>query len=172
MRLFFAFWPDDPVTEAICAIQSEARQSLSAASKVPRKRLHLTLSFLGDIGEGRLPELVSLTKALRWTAFPLMLDHLGSWIPPGVVWLGPTSVPGALERLKADLDEQLIALGVPVERRVFRPHVTLYRHARHGVRMQIQPVQWQVERLALVYSRSEAGGTRYDPLVYSTPFIP
>jgi len=49
--------------------------------------------------------------------------------PRGLVVLEPLTVPDTLRSLHAELTATLRALGLPVERRRFQPHVTLARDA-------------------------------------------
>jgi 2'-5' RNA ligase len=67
-------------------------------------------------------------------------------------------VPAALEILHARLAETLRALGLPVEARPFRPHLTLARKAAGAVAPAAAPdIRWPVAGYSLVQS---AGGYR------------
>jgi 2'-5' RNA ligase len=66
-------------------------------------------------------------------------------------------------RLHAELAQALRTLDLPVERRGFRPHVTLARHAAGASPPpDPMPVQWTLRDPVLVQS---AGG-RYTPLAH------
>src|SRR5690606_9764509 len=83
---------------------------------------------------------------------------------PQIAWIAPSSVPAAL----AALHERLVARLSPrvrVDARRFRPHVTLARRCtRPPRRLAVRPIAWTVERLALVASTPDPGGSRYDEL--------
>ena len=94
--------------------------------------IHLTLRFLGNIGEDRLS---AITRAIATATagippFCLKTGRIGAF--PNlkrvqVVWVG---LDGDLERLlelKQRLDSELKPLGFPAEERTFTPHLTLAR---------------------------------------------
>jgi len=101
------------------------------------ENIHLSLKFLGDVGEGREPELrAALQQAagargeprpltLRITGFGVFPDYHR----PHVFWVGVTPDPG-LELLQHGVEQAFAPLGFPSEARAFRPHVTLARAAR------------------------------------------
>ena len=94
---------------------------------------HLTLAFLGEVGE---PEIAAATDALEAACTdvpPLSLrsDGLGKFgrANDSTLWLGIASTP-QLERLARAVREQLAARGVAFDPKPFKPHVTLARRVR------------------------------------------
>ena len=61
----------------------------------------------------------------------LVLDEIGHWPKPQILWAGPSSAPGDLPQLHTRLGDGLNALGFETEARAFRPHVTLARKVRN-----------------------------------------
>ncbi|HYE39999.1 MAG TPA: RNA 2',3'-cyclic phosphodiesterase, partial [Ramlibacter sp.] len=154
-------WPSHDVRLAIEA-QAAAWQWPDAARRTRTERLHVTLHFLGERPTDELP---ALRKALdvAWEGCELLLDRAGVW-PGGIAVLEASTVPPALARLHAALRERLAALGVPVEARPWRPHVTLARKAS-GAKPPpaAPPLRWSVPAShALV--RSLPGGRGYETL--------
>jgi hypothetical protein len=69
-------------------------------------------------------------------------------------------VPPALAALHATLGERLRELGLRVEARRFRPHVTLARHAAGASPLPPVPLlRWRAAGAVLVQSRPEGGYT-------------
>jgi 2'-5' RNA ligase len=161
-RLFFAFWPDERLREALEA----ARNRLFPLSGRPVavSGLHVTAAFLGAVSEARLPALL----ALRGTVPPLTVtfDRLEHWPKPRVLVAATTHLPDDLRDLVDGLWQRLDRLGFARETRPFRPHVTLARDVR-SVRENLRwdPLPWPVDRLALVESVSTPGGVIYRPVV-------
>lgn len=93
--------------------------------------LHLTLKFLGPVGEARVPAIAdALRSAAALPAFDLELRGLGGFPTadrPRVVWVGAGQGAGAAAALAARVDAGLAALGFPPETRPFASHVTLGR---------------------------------------------
>ena len=127
-RLFFALWPGDAVRQALFHWQTHHLPR--GVRWQHRADLHVTLHFLGQVEASRLAALRQLGAATRGDGFTLVLDQVGYWPRPQILWAGPTTVPVALialhERLGAGLREQ----GFATERRSYRPHVTLARKVR------------------------------------------
>lgn len=94
--------------------------------------LHITLRFLGEVGDDLLPGVCDLgeTVAPETGLFVLPLDRLGAFPSPGrarVLWAGPTPNSASFATLAQGLEEGVQALGFPPERKPAHPHVTLAR---------------------------------------------
>lgn len=160
LRLFFALPCPPEVAEAICTW----RDGLALGGRpVPAANLHLTLAFLGQQPAARLEELQLLAAGVEASPFELRLDRLGGG-RQGLLWLEPSQMPAALAALAAELQQRLQTIGIPPERRAFRAHLTLLRHA--GARpSESQPdFAWPVERFALYLSQPVQRGVRYREL--------
>lgn len=154
-RLFFALWPDDATRQALFHWQTHNLPH--DVRWQHRADLHLTLHFLGPIDSRRVEALRALGARCDGGAFALVLDAIGHWSGPQVMWAAPTSVPGELVALHARLGEGLQALGYPTESRAFRPHVTLARKVRRIAGAgPLAPLTWPVREIALVESRPGA----------------
>jgi len=129
--------------------------------------LHLTLAFLGDVGDARLPELGAIGRrvAARAQASTFILDRLGHWAHNRIDWAGCTEMPQPLAALAGDLRGELQIAGLPVEFRPFVPHVTITRK-RAGVTttLALPPLRVPVDVLLLVESRRQAAGAEYAAL--------
>ena len=116
--------------------------------------LHLTLHFLGQVDGTLLGPLRDLGAAQAARRFTLVLDRIGHWRRPQILWAGSSSVPGELPQLHERLGAGLNALGIETEARGFKPHVTLARKVREPPPVQpLSPLAWPVGELVLVESR-------------------
>ena len=136
MRLFVALNLPPAVREALWAVTEPLRQPGLPVKWVRGDGIHVTLKFLGDVGEEREAELVAaLARAAAGArALPLALGGFGvfpDFRRPRVVWVGIAAEP-ALEILQHRVEREFAALGFPTEARAFRPHVTLGRAAREA----------------------------------------
>jgi 2'-5' RNA ligase len=151
-RLFYALWPDDPVRHALLHWQTA---NLPAAVRWQhRADLHLTLHFLGLVAQDRLDALCALGAGLRAEGFELILDELGHWPRPQVLWAGPAETAPELVELHARLGAGLQALGFEPDSRPFAAHVTLARKIRRWPQgaAALAAVRWPVREFALVES--------------------
>lgn len=154
-RLFFALWPDDGVRHAL--LHWQTKHLTANVRWQHRADLHLTLHFLGMVDAARLDALQAMGDGISSSPFELMLDQIGHWPRPRVLWCGPTSPPGELLDLHRLLGEGLAALGLPIETRPFRPHVTLARKVRSNPAAgSLVPISWSVREWVLVESRPGA----------------
>ena len=143
---------------------------------VAEPNLHVTLKFLGQVDEARLPAIVGALEATasRRPRFEVAVRGLGAFPSasrPRVVWAGLEDVP-ALAALAGEIDAALAALGFPTESRPFAAHVTLgrQREPRGNAALAAalaRPVELgrlAVARVSLMRSDRAAGATRYTEL--------
>ena len=161
MRLFLALWPDAGTRAAI----SDWQQAWSwppMAALVPTERLHLTLHFIGNVAQERLPQLVSGLK-VDSEPFQFSLDHGEVW-PNSVAVVQPQRTPREMSALHRKLADALRKLDLPVESRPFRPHVTLARRARAALApLREAGVHWAANK-GYVLAQSLPGGRGYEIL--------
>lgn len=97
------------------------------------ENMHVTLRFLGEVGEERAEAAAEALRraALDAPAFDVPLERFGVFPHlrrPGVLWAGPAETPAPLANLEARLSRHLAEAGFPaVEERRLRAHVTLAR---------------------------------------------
>lgn len=131
MRLFIAALIPDTVRDAL----HKAREHLQRA--VPDRALrwvapdnyHITLLFLGEQDDGRLPAIVQAMKAARAgvSPFTVAVQGLGvfpNWNRPNVLWAGVSEGGQPLAQMATALERALLPApsGKP-----FHPHITLER---------------------------------------------
>lgn len=119
---------------------------------------HMTLHFLGDVSNSRLPELVQGLK-VPFRPFELSFSRPRLW-PHGIAVLEPDAVPVDLLQLHAALSAALQLLALSTEARAYHPHITVARRAEGASPpANMPPVRWRVSAYALMESRqTRAGG--------------
>ncbi|MDK3257207.1 RNA 2',3'-cyclic phosphodiesterase [Blastococcus capsensis] len=95
-------------------------------------RWHLTLLFLGQVPHPVVPDLVAAAGPAVADAPAMTLrlaggGRFGSARRPQVAWAGVDGDVGPLSELAVRLTAGARGLGLPVEDRPFRPHLTLGR---------------------------------------------
>lgn len=124
MRSFVALDLPGEVTDALVRLQA----GLRAGRPVPGENLHLTLVFLGDVPEARAVALNESLAAIRAGPIEISLsglDLFGGRHPS--VLFASVRPNAALERLHDKVARAARGAGIVLERRRFRPHVTLAR---------------------------------------------
>ena len=163
-RLFFALWPDDRQRDRL-------RDHISPLAKLVEGRAvyrgdwHVTTAFIGDFPEARLPELQSRAAQIPVEPFRLRFDRVEFWPRPKVASLVAAIVPPALQSLVDAQNSLLSDLGITVEDRAYRPHITVVRTARPFETQRLaQPAEIEWTGFELVESISQPGGATYRPL--------
>lgn len=161
-RLFFALWPPPRVAEAIVA---QAQACGVDGRRIPPERVHLTLAFLGDVSEAPAAGLQVSAARIAQPAFEIALNRVGHFRRPGVAWIGPAAPPDALLDLAAAVQDTVAQAGLELEKRRFRPHVTVARKAAAPRRIRPpEPVVWPVTHFSLTESASVDGRPVYRDL--------
>lgn len=122
MRLFVAinFSPElRGVLEK--AIENLSAQAVSG-SFTPRENLHLTLAFIGETGD--LQGAKAALDELSASPFPLALSGFGRF--GDLHWAGVWA-SGPLQDLAEAVQNALRRRGFDIEKRPFKPHITLAR---------------------------------------------
>ncbi len=138
MKLFFAIEPDDPCRSELLRLQAalraatrgEAAEPPPGITWSPREQLHVTVQYLGSVGDPA-PVVAAARAAFAGHApFELGLGPLGSFgdSAPRVVWAGLAGdgLP-RLHALAAALARELAPLGLVPDQDEYRPHFTLAR---------------------------------------------
>ena len=166
-RLFFALWPSHRQRETL---RDTINPSLSAASvegsAVDRRNWHVTLVFIGDFAEEKIPGLLSAVDLIDPGEIRLRFDTLTFWQKPKVACMHAKIIPPDLERLVTSLQQALIPFGYAPDPRQYRPHITV---ARKVVRpfpetRLARPVELTWTDFELVESIHYRGEIQYHPL--------
>ena len=102
---------------------------------VPPDNIHLTLFFLGDVSESRIPAIREALAVVARNVLPLTFEvgGLGAFPNthrPRVIWVGLEESTGRLALLHKAVNEALAEVGFEPDRRPFHPHLTLGRIRR------------------------------------------
>jgi 2'-5' RNA ligase len=162
VRVFFALWPDKAERSALAAWQPSLHE-LCGGSAMRDYTLHATLVFLGDVVQHRLEALQLAAQEVEGESFDLALDEARYWGHNHIVYAAPRTVPPQLAQLVHDLEQRLSKHRFHFDKRVYKPHVTLLRHAqwRDESLPEMRPVVWQARSMALVQSAPDEEGANY-----------
>jgi 2'-5' RNA ligase len=156
-------WPDQ---DARGRLEEAARQLPEHHGRLGHPLdWHVTLVFLGQVGEGQLPCIEEVAAGVSSDAFRMRIDQVGYWKRPRILWCGPSRVPETLLRLVSGLQQGLRQCGFKPESRPYAPHITLARKARPVADYVLQPpVHWEVREFVLAGSHGGARPPRYQVL--------
>ncbi len=131
-RLFVALLPSDDVVADLDDVVASLRDEWTTLRWTPPPMWHLTLAFFGDVGDERVPELSTLLEraATRHEALRLRFAGGGGFSRPARANVVYAGVDGPLPQLQVLAESCSAAgrrIGLPMEDRPYRPHLTLAR---------------------------------------------
>ena len=136
MRIFVALTvPSDSVqqlTQVQRHLDDAARRQRTRLRLTPSHQFHMTLAFLGNVGEGRLEAVFDAISAvtrlcLQCELCPKRLVALPSPSRARVIALAFEEATGQLSPFVASLHSRLRGCGCELEDRAFYAHITLAR---------------------------------------------
>ncbi|HEX4468040.1 MAG TPA: RNA 2',3'-cyclic phosphodiesterase [Gemmatimonadaceae bacterium] len=131
MRLFLAINIPPEVRHAIAEASAPLRVAAPELSWIREPQIHLTVKFLGEQPEELASRIAEAMKAVaaRNRVVDVEIGGVGAFPNfrrPRVVWIGVSPDP-KLELLHHDVESACESLGLPLDGKPFRPHLTLAR---------------------------------------------
>ncbi|WP_017572462.1 RNA 2',3'-cyclic phosphodiesterase [Nocardiopsis halotolerans] len=133
MRLFVALDPPADVADTLRGAVDRGRAHTPDLRWAPPSEWHLTLVFLGEVDEERVPVLTDALGREAHAHRPLRLAAHGWGTFPrdrrraSVLWAGLDGDTAALGALADGMRAAAAGTGVPVEHRPYVPHITVAR---------------------------------------------
>ncbi|MGI6202854.1 MAG: RNA 2',3'-cyclic phosphodiesterase [Eubacteriales bacterium] len=162
MRLFVAllFTPEIKA-ELTAAIEKLRKNAIRGNFTIP-DNLHLTLAFIGETN--RALDVLQAMREAGPEAFELILSGWGRFKRSGgdIVWAG-VAENRPLAEYAGRLADVLRRRGFDIERRPFRPHITLGRQVvlTEELDLDIKPLSMRCDRISLMRSDRIAGRLKY-----------
>ncbi len=133
MRCFIAVDIDEQIAAAVGRVQDDLREKSrlkkSDAKWVDPSLMHITLKFLGEVGDRDIMQICQIITeaAAGCQSFTMNIEKVGTFgAPARVVWAGASDDKPLIE-LQNDLDGRLAAIGFAADNRKFSVHLTLCR---------------------------------------------
>jgi 2'-5' RNA ligase len=132
MSLFVALRLPDAVVADLAAAHSALPPQLAAGYPglrwVPPQNWHVTVTFLGNVSEGRVADLETRLARAAARHSPMTLSLVGSGhFGSRVLYIGVAGDRPGLERLAASVSAAARRAKVALDERPYRPHLTLAR---------------------------------------------
>ncbi|MDF3054400.1 MAG: 2-5 ligase [Gammaproteobacteria bacterium] len=183
-RLFFALEMDVSSKQKLvdCMAFLQSKETTKADLRwTPRDNLHITLRFLGELTSIEAEKYTSIVKqALSDTRSffikTAQLIALPSAQHPCLIALGVEKTPG-LQTLFDRVNSALVSSGLPQEKYLFTPHITLVKGKHHPEaiaallkqKVKCGVIEEKIECLTLFRTNCVNGASIYTPLL-SIPF--
>lgn len=176
MRLFVALDIPSEIRSRMAEYVERVRPYATEGRWARVEGLHVTLKFLGEVSDGKLPEIKGALNLLRSPNFEISFQGVG-FFPNSrsarVFWVG-VEAGEALPQLAATIDEKLAEHGFAREPRPYSPHLTLARAGTPGSLRGLAPLReheappqfgtMTAREFFLFQSHVGKGGSRYTKL--------
>ena len=174
MRSFIAIDVPERVSDALVELQN----ALRVGKRVNPEQFHMTIVFLDDQPDYLIEEVHYLLKDLHFSKFDLTLRELGTFggRAPNALYTA-IEKNDALDLLQEKVSNALRAAGVQLDRKRFKPHVTIARFGRRLSKTDLDrlrdfmsnygdfgPISFMVESYSLYRSTLNPKGANHEEL--------
>jgi len=128
MRLFVAINFERDTLLKLTALRDKLRSNSSRGNFVPPENLHLTLVFLGECNQAQVDAAKKAMDKVIFDPFEIRIDSLGRFKRDGSdLWWAGVRENDELLGLQRALSKALTRAGFSLDRKKYRPHITLGR---------------------------------------------
>lgn len=169
MRLFIAVGVSEKNRQLLYEMAQKLRAQAVQGNTTKKENLHLTLAFIGEVPGSVYKKTCAVMDVLRSEGFELTFDHFGRFSQQDgmLYWIGAQKNQ-ALLSMQKDLVQALKKNQIPVDEKVFKPHITLGRRmvmqegfSEVDFEREIVPVEQRVTSISLMKSERINGKLVY-----------
>ncbi len=124
-RVFIAVEPAKEIRDMLEMVGMSLRGSVARLTLPKSDQIHITLKFLGEVPENKIPKIAGALEKVKSAPFQLQAARV-SMFGRRVIKAEVTDL-GCCADIARQIDEYLLPLGFPKEARPFYPHITLAR---------------------------------------------
>ena len=158
MKLFIAVYPKYNTLNALENAAESIREQSPECRFVSRDKIHLTMAYIGEAGPNILASAIEALDLVDLSAFNAKIDSTGRIGSTAVAFLKKEP---KLAELRKTLTDAMDKCGVPYDRRVFTPHITLARNVPPDVIRPDIDADLSIDRLLLISSEIVDGRREY-----------
>ncbi|MDX1811704.1 MAG: RNA 2',3'-cyclic phosphodiesterase [Gammaproteobacteria bacterium] len=160
IRIFFSVTPDDDALSRIVKLQKE--YSDSKCRLIPPDNIHITLLFIGNVDPQLLDCIKSSADKVLQHSFKLKLNYVSQFKRSGILWLGNKEDNENITELYDTLYANVSNCSVTLEKRRFKPHLTLARKFySHVSQNDIPPITTRVSQFHLMQTIPYNNSVKY-----------
>ncbi len=175
-RLFIGFLVSKKISKVVPLLKTTMSQKeINSFKWLSGKNIHLTISFLGNINDDMVTELISrLKKNIRQNMFEIEIQDTGAFPSnkhPNVLWLGISKGELEIIKLRKQINNSLKSIS-SIREEKFIPHVTIARLKKTNMKIDVSsflntvysPIEFLVDSIHLYESRLTSQGAKYQSL--------
>ena len=132
IRSFLAFELPEDIKKVVTTVLRKGRELPLDLRWVKQDNIHLTVVFMGNVSQEKIHAIGESVKKVctgtdPFEISPRGLGFFGSRRHPRVLWMGFNGEIHRMGRFRDAIQKNLKPFGIKMERRPFRPHLTLGR---------------------------------------------
>lgn len=183
MRLFIAISLPEDIKQNIAKSATIIKRHTVKGSFPEKENYHITLAFLGEVAEERIPLIRALMDLCKVNSFPVYVEEIGAFSKKdGDVVHRRIDTTRRLYNLQDKLARLLSKNGFVLEKHTFIPHITIGRRIKYEkgtslfdimelpVMEELYGIEFSASSLHLMLSEHVAGGQKYTSL-YQVDFF-
>jgi len=175
-RVFIGIPAGHQIQSILPLIKSADNYKSSFIKWMPIENIHLTLSFLGDISNKNIPDLIqSVENKISTSQFQLRISGAGIFPlskSPKVLWLGLDCGVDKLKILYHQIENSVSKFKAKYEKITFIPHITIARIKHGSLKIDVLPflnsvystIDLEVNSVSMYESKLYPEGAQYTVL--------
>jgi 2'-5' RNA ligase len=169
MRLFIAINFNKEIKNSLYENIKRLKSYANQGNFTPPENLHLTLVFLGEVVPDKVSRIKQVMDKVVAESFGLNISSLGRFqrCEGDIYWLGIEKSVTLLS-IYNQLSKSLIQAGFPLEKREYKPHLTLGRRVilkrqfnKAEFDQNIQSMNIEIDKISLMKSERIKGKLTY-----------
>ncbi len=129
-RLFIALKIPDEVKDKLLDVCYELSDSSELFKWEKPEKIHLTLKFIGEVEEEFVSSIAKeMAFVEEYNSFNFNVTKFGFFFRngvPNILWAG-LQTDESIHRVVEEFNERLSIFSIPIERKLFKPHLTMLR---------------------------------------------
>jgi 2'-5' RNA ligase len=162
MRLFIAVMFNDEIKTGLTRCLEDLKSISEKGNFIKPENLHLTLVFIGETND--FTAVKNVLDKIDGKSFNISIFGLGKFkrYGGGTYWVG-VNKSNELDRLYDALSSSLISEGFNLDKRDFKPHITLGREVKipDKTSVRIPAMSMQVNKISIMKSERVNGKLTY-----------
>ena len=175
-RVFIGIPIDRKIKSILPSLKSTVHSSINIIKWIPPNNIHLTLSFLGNISDKDIPNIVqSLKNCITSKYFKIKIESTGVFPSvnfPKILWIGIGKGADDLTSLQQDIEISVSKFKGIYRKEKFMPHITIARIRRSRCKIDVlpflntvySPIELDINSICLYESILLPEGARYTVL--------
>ena len=172
-RLFIGFPLSEEVRTRIIHVCDLIKKRDYDIRWVRKENMHVTVKFLGDTPEVKIPEISRVMKGVSsYMPFEMEIGGIGAFsslASARVIWVGAYDESGTVNKIYKEVEFGIKGLGFKKEKRSYTPHITVGRSRKRPVCLNgieqlpvnDERITMQISELLLYRSKLGSGGAEY-----------